>query len=171
MCDNIIDWICDFLTARKYRVKVNCSYSDWDDVTSGTPQGSVLDPLLFLIYINDLIDACSNYSEVYVFADDAKFFRHILILSATDSSNLQYAVDALQKWSRKWLLNLNIKKCHVVSYGRCTEKLYTYSICDGSNHMVPLQRRNEMLDLDVHFDEKLSFREHMQCMLKLIKHI
>ena len=87
------------------------------------------------------------------------FFRHIL--SATDSNNLQYAVDALQKWSRKWLLNLNIKKCHVVSYGRCTEKLYTYIICDSSNHMVPLQRQNEMLDLGVHFDEKLSFREHM----------
>ena len=63
-------------------------------------------PLLFLIYINDLIDICSTYSEVYVFADDAKFFRHIL--SATDSNNLQYAVDALQKWSTKWLLNLNI---------------------------------------------------------------
>ena len=41
-------------------------------------------------------------------------------------------------------------------------KLYTYSICDISNHMVPLQRRNEMLDLGVHFDEKLSFREHQQ---------
>ena len=86
--------ICDFLTARKYRVKVNCSYFDWDDVTSGIVQGSVLGPLLFLIYINDLIDTCSTYSEVYVFADDAKFFRHIL--SATDSNNLQYAVDALQ---------------------------------------------------------------------------
>ena len=58
-------------------------------------------------------------------------------------------------------MNLNIKKCHVVSYGRCTEKLYTYSICDSSNHIVPLQRQNEMLDLGVHFDEKLSFREHM----------
>jgi len=134
--DNIIDWICDFLIARKYRVKVNCSYFDWDDVTSGIPQGSMLGPLLFVIDINDLIDTCSTYSEVYVFADDAKFFRHIL--SATDSSNLQYAVDALQKWSRKWLLNLNIKKCHVVCYGRRTEKLYTYSICDGSNHVVPL---------------------------------
>ena len=106
MCDNIIDWICDFLTARKYRVKVNCSYSDWDDVTSGIPQGSVLG--LFLIYINDLIDTCSTYSEVYVFADDAKFFDTFYQLLIVN--NLQYAVDTLQKWSRKWLLNLNIKK-------------------------------------------------------------
>ena len=82
-------------------------YSDWEDVTSGIPQGSVLGPLLFLIYINDLIDTCGTYSEVYAFADDAKFFRHIL--TADDRNDLQHAVDALQNWSRKWLLNLNIK--------------------------------------------------------------
>ena len=73
---NIINWIVEFSKARQYRVKVNISYSDWDGVTSGIPQGSVLGPLLFLIYINDLIDTCGTYSEVYAFADDAKFFRH-----------------------------------------------------------------------------------------------
>ena len=54
-----------------------------------------------------IIDTYGTYSKVYAFADDAKFFRHIL--TADDSNDLQRAVDALQNWSRKWLLNLNIK--------------------------------------------------------------
>ena len=111
--DTIVNCVCDFLTERKYKVKVNKNYSDWDDVTSGISQGSVLGPLLFLIYINDLIDTCGIYSEVYVIADDAKFFRHIL--SAIDSSNLQYAVNALQNWSLQWLLNLYLTSSSAIA--------------------------------------------------------
>ena len=84
-------------------------------VTSGIPQGSVLGPLLFLIYINDLLDTCDTYSEVYAFADDAKFFRHIL--TCDDRNDLQCAVDALQNWSRKWLLNLYIKNVKLFPSG------------------------------------------------------
>ena len=108
-----------FLHGKKYRVRVNCSYSGWHDVNSGIPQGSVLGPLLFLIYINDLIDRCGLYSDIYVFADDAKFFLHIM--EPQDSDLLQYALNELQNWSHKWLLNLNIKKCQVLSTFRPTE--------------------------------------------------
>jgi len=117
-------WIVDFLKARKFRVKVNGGYSGWQNVTSGIPQGSVLGPLLFLIYINDLMECCDE-SYIYVFADDAKIYRHIQC--PDDCMLLHYTLAGLQSWSQKRLLSLNTKKCCVVSYGRSVDKTVTYT--------------------------------------------
>ena len=67
---NLLNWIRDFLLNRKQRVVVNASMSDWADVTSCIPQGSVLEPILFLVYINDIED--SVQSTIRIFADDLK---------------------------------------------------------------------------------------------------
>jgi len=116
----------------------------------------------------------STYSEVHVFAADAKFYRHIL--SDDDNKVLQYAHDALQKWSEKWLLNLNINKCQVVTFIRSVVKSDKYTIRDCSNQTIPLKRGIQVLDLGVCFDKKLSFKEHIHAkinkaymMLGLIK--
>jgi len=87
-----INWIQDFLKSRNFRVRVrpNSSFSLWDAVTSGIPQGSVLGPLLFLLYINDLVECCDPYCEIYLFADDAKLFRHIVNLD--DNCSLQKGI-------------------------------------------------------------------------------
>jgi len=103
---------------------------EWQNVTSGIPQGSVLGSLLFLAYINDLMECCDE-SYIYVFVDDAKIYRHIQC--PDDFKLLQYTLAGLQSWSQKWLLSLNTKKCCVVSYGRSVDKIVTYTLVDHSN--------------------------------------
>ena len=73
---NVIQWIRSFLCYRKQRVKINGCYSEWTDVISGIPQGTILGPILFIIYINDLPEICEEFTRIYLFADDAKLFRH-----------------------------------------------------------------------------------------------
>jgi len=121
--------------------------------------GSVLGPLLFLIYINDLIECCDE-SYIYVFADDAKIYRHIQC--PDDCKLLQNALARLQSWSQKWLLSLNTTKCCVVSYGRSVDKTNTYTLVDYRNQDVVLERYDKVKDLGILFDDKLSFREHIQ---------
>jgi len=153
-----INWIQDFLKSRKFRVRVNSSFSPWDAVTSGIPQGSVLGPLLFLIYINDLVECCEPHCEIYLFADDAKLFRHIV--TCNDNQSLQEGIDALQYWSQQWLLKLNVSKCNVLSFGRQVDKSYSYSISQN-NQTIALQRNDSFRDLGVVIDEKLTFRDHI----------
>ena len=92
---NIIKWVKDFLTDRRHRVKINDSYSPWHKVLSGVPQGSVLGPILFLIYINDLIDQCETHENLFVYADDAKIYKHIT--SPIDIQDLQHSVNNIKK--------------------------------------------------------------------------
>ena len=71
----LLDWIRSILEHRQQRVVINGQYSTWSNVTSGIPQGSVLGPLLFVIYINDLPDTV--LSQVFLFADDTNMYRQI----------------------------------------------------------------------------------------------
>ena len=97
----IIQWITSFLDSRVQRVDINGQTSDWKNVTSGIPQGSVLGPILFVMFINDLPDLIK--SEVFLFADDTKVFS--VNKSVKDAEQLQSDLDALEEWSNKWLLN------------------------------------------------------------------
>jgi ribonuclease P/MRP protein subunit RPP40 len=83
------------------------SYSDWLPVTSGVPQGSVLGPLLFLIYINDIPDVVNNL--VKLFADDSKLLS--VIKSCSDETILQDDLNKLVDWSETWRMNFNKSKC------------------------------------------------------------
>ena len=92
------EWIKAFLLGRKQRVIVNGEKSDWKDVTSGIPQGSVLGPLLFVIYINDLPSVPTKGAEAYLYADDTKLFKGIF--NETDMESLQSDLYEVCKWSK-----------------------------------------------------------------------
>ena len=109
----LLNWLKDFLNGRKQRVVVNRCKSEWKEVVSGVPQGSVIGPLLFVLYINDLPDVVK--AEVYLFADDTKIFCRI---SENGSSPLQEDLKRLQKWSDTWLLKFHPDKCKVMKIHR-----------------------------------------------------
>ena len=92
---------------------INGKSSKWTDVLSGIPQGSILGPILFIIYINDLPGVVGSICRL--FADDSKLYRNIKC--DADLKELQDDIDILCKWSKDLLLGFNIKPCKVVSYG------------------------------------------------------
>ena len=77
------------------RVGINGSFLSWADVLSGVPQGSVLGPILFLIYVNDIADLMSN--SIRLFADDTKIWKKVTVLE--DAEGLQQDLEKLENWS------------------------------------------------------------------------
>jgi len=114
-------------------IGVNGEFSSWFEVLSGIPQGSILGPLLCLIYINDLPELCASQdvgSKIYLYADDTKIYK--VINQITDQLDLQTIMNTVNTWSDEWLLQLNIDKCKVVSYCVKTPLDAEYHIVDGN---------------------------------------
>ena len=102
-------WIEDFLTLRHFKVCVGQATSTRAPACSGVPQGSILGPLLFLIFINDLLR--SFKCPAFAFADDIK------IVSSMERQMLESDIEKLVKWTQLWDLPLNAAKCHVLTQG------------------------------------------------------
>ena len=106
-----LSWIKDFLFGRTQKVVMDGEESNACDVLSGVPQGSVLGPVLFLLYINDIITDVD--SKINLFADDCALYREIK--SAEDASALQNDLDRLYRWSCDWDMDFNVTKCFSMS--------------------------------------------------------
>src|SRR5207248_6713887 len=105
-CPFMISWIEYFQCSRMQSIKINKSLSDCKPVLSGIPQGSVLGPVLFVIYINDMPLECLNSCDSFLFADDAKLYKQILCDS--DSLVLNQCCQNVFQWCSKWLINVKI---------------------------------------------------------------
>ena len=110
----LLDWISSFLQNHRQRVQIDGASSEWCSVASGVPQGSILGPLLFIIYINDIGKDLSSHTGL--FADDCTFSREVS--SRQDCLSLQEDLNRLLKWASKWQLALNTNKCKVMCISR-----------------------------------------------------
>ena len=146
-------WIRAFLTNRTQRVVIEGVGSDPVTVKSGVPQGTVLGPLLFLAFINDLPDHV--LSQVRLFADDCLLYRPIT--SEQDHIILQQDLDALQKWADTWGMRFNAKKCYILRISRARTPSTTFY---QLNNQV-LQQVQENPYLGILLSEDLKWSKHV----------
>jgi hypothetical protein len=118
---NLLKFIEKWLTSRKQRVVVNGEASNPANVKSGIPQGTVLGPLMFLLYINDIADHIDSGTKIRLFADDCLLYR--IIRSPHDSDILQKDLHTLCSWAHKWQMRFNTSKCKTL---RVTTKKKTF---------------------------------------------
>ena len=150
-----INWTEDFLTDRKQKVCIKDKESKEMDVISGIPQGSVLGPLLFVLYINDLPDGIT--SQLFLFADDTKIYR--TITDKSDKDKLQLDLQKLQDWSDKWLLRFHPDKCKAMTIGRDDDRYNYHLTINNSEHY--LEFISEEKDIGVIIDSDLEFDKHI----------
>lgn len=148
--DTTRKWIMNLLSEREQRTVIEGSASSWIPVTSGIPQGSVIGPTLFAIFINDLPNTCTAPCKIY--ADDTKVYTKVS--TPDDSESLQHDIDSLHEWSDSWQLPFNATKCKVMHIGHNNN--------EASYHMgnTQLETTKAEKDLGVLVDDKLSFRAH-----------
>ena len=148
----ILGWIERFLLNKWQRVIINGSASAWEDVISGIPLGSLLSPLLFVIYINNLPDIIK--SQLYMFPDDTKLYRHIS--DGSDSGILQADLDCLHDWSEKWQISFHPYKCKSMELGK--SRVFTEYKMSSSDGLITLDQVISENDLGVILDPSLKFR-------------
>jgi hypothetical protein len=133
---------------------VGASYSAWDNVASGVPQGSVLAPLLFILYVHDM-QAGLNDVELLKFADDTKLYCSVR--NNADQAKLQSSLDILDAWCKTWKMPVNVNKCSVVKFGHDNGFVPAYTF-NGVALKASLQER----DLGVIMSGSLSYKFYIQ---------
>ena len=161
----VLKWVQSFLQQRTQSVVVRGEKSEPLNVTSGVPQGSVLGPILFLIFINDL--PLGIVSPVSLFADDSKVFSRIISeknsLKSKKSGNyfkgnevLQNDLNSIRDWARRWKMEFNVDKCKIMHMGRSNPQ-HAYSM-DGAELTKTVKEK----DLGVLVEDNLEFDQHIK---------
>ena len=164
--EQLVSWTKAFLTNRRQRVVLQGEYSEWLPVTSGVPQGSVLGPLLFSIYIDDLDDVLAPNTLIGKFADDTKLIQ-VYYRENTESEveKLQISLDNISMWCTKWELPINISKCAVIHYGKLNIAKSYYI------NRIAIPHTTEVRDLGVLQSNNSKYKTHIQNISKSARKI
>lgn len=148
-------WFISYITNRSQKVVINGFESDCIQVTSGVPQGSILGPLLFILFIND-IKYCFQNSKFLLYADDLKIYKNITNVS--DCLDFQSDLDRFTMYCSKNRLYLSLTKCHSITFTK--RKNITQFDYHLSN--TPLSKATSLRDLGVQLDSKLHLDVHVE---------
>ena len=153
----ILTWITKWLSARTQQVVVDGEASEPVHVRSGVPQGTVLGPLMFLIYINNIADNMDSATNIRLFADDCLLYR--IIRSSDDTDSLQNDLNSLTDWSSKWQMSFNTSKCKLL---RITTKrnpiTHSYRMADD---LLETVKHHPYLGVELsHNLNDQSYRQH-----------
>ena len=158
VCPLLINWIANFLQDRSQQVILNNTLSAPCHITSGVPQGSVLGPLLFLIYMDDITHCAEhlgNSGNISLFADDAKLF-------STDPVKLQLSLNELTLWLKNRQLNLAVEKCFVLNIKNSSSSL----LPNFHINKVCISSKSSTKDLGIYVSDHLKWTPHINYIYK-----
>ena len=153
-------WFSNYLSERKQRVLINGCASAWSEVTRGVPQGSILGPLLFKIFINDLPSAVTS-STIMMYADDTTLYH-----SCVDVGDLQQALSAdlqsLAAWLKSNTLKINVQKTQLLLLGRRSGAWELERVRISLNG-TEIRHQDQVKYLGVMIDRQLTWKQHISC--------
>ena len=151
---NMLVWFQNFLTHRKQHVVIRGICSKWSPVISGTPQGTILGPIFFLIYINDISGRVK--SKIKIFTDDTKIYREIKD-PITDTAALQSDLHSLSGWAATWQMTFNAEKCESTRIMHTQDNTSPNYTLGGKS----LKSVQSVKDLGVTLSSNLSWNKHV----------
>ena len=165
----VLLWVKTYLSDRTQVTQIQNLCSSREVVATGVPQGSILGPMLFLCYINDISSICGN-TKMLLYADDTVMYRTISDGERyLDLHNFKQDIDKMFRWCRKNRLSINVKKTKLVFYP------HSSAVTNDVNNEIfinrqPVQYVNSYLYLGIDIDEHLTFKKYFSTMIKNVSH-
>lgn len=173
-----LDWFKSYLSNRKQRIKIESHYSDLSEISFGVPQGSVLGPSLFTLYINDLCKLPLKHANIFTFADDTALVFHGNSWEEV-YKNAQLGLQLVTDWLNNNLLTLNASKTKFIEFkitnrksSKPTQTLRVHSCGNANNQYcscTEIERVSQIRYLGVIIDDKLSWQEHISLVCSRVR--